>query len=173
MQAPSCANCTRRDEVCEYAGIIDTSTSMMPWHKDIADGPMSLCELPKTTFIHASQYEQCNLPNREISLTSNGIITGISIGSILNSVLGRSWFTPIEARMWSHALLKDVGKHSYLQHCILSIAYLRRDLLDTPSTGRPSAAAYEHQMAASALFRQGATVSHYLSSICTTLLIAE
>ena len=79
------------------------------------------------------------------------------ISLLVKSILNRSWLTPAETALWTNALVKSAAKHPYLQHCMFSLAYLRRDLLDQSVDGT-SVSAYQHQLTASTLFRQGAPV---------------
>lgn len=157
MQAPVCANCVRRGEVCEYAGVIDASIAT-PWRESVQD--VSLCERWNTPRYVLPQNLRWSAPMRNLNCSDGDSTANVPINTLLKSILDRSWFTPVEAEIWSSAILKNVTRYSYLKHCIFSIAYLRRDLLDHPSPRGTSAVAYEHQMAASALFRKGATVSH-------------
>jgi hypothetical protein len=151
MQSPVCANCVRRHETCEYAGIIDKSGAIAHAHRNDCDESESSRRIATTNSNYGPPHIQNGFPDMTFSNTS-------LIGTMLQAVMGRSWFTPAEAGVWSKAILGHVNEHPYLQHCIYSIAYLRRDLLDNPSDRCTSAVAYEHQMAASALFRQRTTV---------------
>ncbi|KAJ4377293.1 hypothetical protein N0V83_000117 [Neocucurbitaria cava] len=76
---------------------------------------------------------------------------------LVQSILRRSWFTTAETALWSKALVTSATKYPYLQHCMFSLAYLRRDLFEQPIDGM-SVDAYQHQLTASTLFRQGAPV---------------
>lgn len=155
MQAPICTNCSRRDEVCTYDGVLDTSSALTQWQDDYTKSLV----YDNSKFASGVTQSVETYPGNRPSFASNMISTDVSIGTLLKVIMGRSWFSPIEAGVWSSAIMKNVTKHAYLQHSILSIAHLRRDLLDRPSTSTTSAAAYEHQMVASALFRQDTTVS--------------
>jgi hypothetical protein len=156
MQAPACANCIRRNETCEYVGVIDASTAVVTrWQQDATE--RTSCGPLGTSFDHVPQISTVPV-GQPPSFLNRGSGNNHSIGTLLESIMGRSWFTPVEARVWSKAILHHATKHPYLQHCVLSVSYLRRDILDNPSRASTSPAAYEHQMAASALFRHGATV---------------
>jgi hypothetical protein len=137
--------------------MVDVSTAVVtPWHQGAAHG--TSYELPGISFDHTPSI--WTAPAKQASFPDRVIGPNNSIATLLESLMGRSWFTPLEAQVWSKAITHHAVKHPYLQHCIFSVAYLRRDLLDDPSKCSISPAAYEHQMAASALFRQGATVSN-------------
>lgn len=151
MQSPACANCIRRHETCEYAGIIDGSSAIAHAHRHD-------CDTSKSSRHMITANSTCSPPHIRHSFPDMAFSNMSLIGTMLQAVMGRSWFTPTEAGVWSKAILGHVNEHPYLQHCIYSIAYLRRDLLDNPSDRCTSAVAYEHQMAASALFRQRTTV---------------
>lgn len=151
MQAPACANCIRRNETCEYAGVTGKSSAIVHAQRDSGDEYESSGHSRISHPDHAPSSCQNSFSDMAFSNTS-------LIGTMLQAVMGRSWFTPAEAGVWSTAILGHVNEHPYLQHCIYSIAYLRRDLLDNPLDPCMSASAYQHQMAASALFRQRTTV---------------
>jgi hypothetical protein len=160
MQAPACANCIRRNETCEYAGVVDASTTVVTqWHQGATE--RTFCEIPGVSADHITPIWAGPI-DRQPSFPDRGIGNNVAISALLESVMGRSWFAPAEARVWFKVIMDHATRQPYLQHCILSVVYLRWDLHESPSKGRTSAAAYEHQMAASALFRQGATVSFTL-----------
>jgi hypothetical protein len=166
MQAPACANCMRRNEVCEYAGVVDQSTAqstaMTQRHHGLAERyHYALPERffdhePGSPAFHSSTWRP-DFPDNAISLDPLNV-------TILKRVMGRSWMTPAETGVWSKAIVKNMTKHPYLKHCVFSIFCLLRDVRGNNfKVGAGiSAEAYEHQMAASALFRQDATVSHFL-----------
>lgn len=155
MQAPACANCIRRKECCEYAGVFEKSSANV--HCNDLDLFANFCHLPVVCHGHGARSMTPGMPNNQHSVPGMATSNTSSIGTMLQAVMRRSWFTPVEAGVWSKAILDHVHKHPYLQHCVYSVAYLRRDLLDNPSNGCTSAVAYEHHMAASALFRQRTT----------------
>jgi hypothetical protein len=160
MQAPACANCIRRKEVCEYAGVVDQSTAMTQWHHGLRERYYH--DLPGGFSGYAPGSPAFGISSGQPSFPDNAITIDSSIGTLLKSVMGRSWFTPMEAGVWSGAIMRNINKYPYLQHCIVSVSYLRRDIVDNQSKNGISPAAYEHQMAASALFRRGATVGNLL-----------
>ncbi|CAO2647185.1 Nn.00g081070.m01.CDS01 [Neocucurbitaria sp. VM-36] len=164
MKNPACANCIRRNEVCEYPSIIHASNASVIRPLQFQDGITNapLCELDAIlsdlgTFVDERlPWIQPN-PRSHISDMANREDVDSHISLLFKSVLNRSWLTPAETALWTNALVKSAAEHPYLQHCMFSLAYLRRDLLDQPLEGT-SISAYQHQLIASTLFRQGAPV---------------
>ncbi|OAL43113.1 hypothetical protein IQ07DRAFT_637272 [Pyrenochaeta sp. DS3sAY3a] len=165
MQAPTCANCLRRNELCEYPGVLDESVSSVSRPLEPRDG-LTNSQRGDRDFhsdldMHLREL-QASIASTQGALSSEGEAknkidgsTDIHMSLLIRSVLNRAWFGPVEAALWSNALAKKADKYPYLQHCIFSLACLRRDMFDEPVKGA-SVAAYQHQLIASRLFRQDA-----------------
>ncbi|KAF2685468.1 hypothetical protein K458DRAFT_403644 [Lentithecium fluviatile CBS 122367] len=137
MQTPACANCVRRNELCEYATFIDRGSALEP----------------QLHFGMTATTESWFLPQGTSAPSSGESTTLPGDTNLLLSVLfSHSWFSPQEKAIWLPALSKLAVKHTYLQHCILALTNLREEQSAGQLTRTP-VAAYQHQVTASALFR--------------------
>lgn len=171
MTAPSCANCTRRNEECEYPDFIDVPGSSLALARSESRN-RSLESLYQATggvdgHLHADlQYRPVNQSHDLQAIIAPSIDQ--TVGSLLKYIMVQSWFAPQETQLWSAAILKNATKYKYLQHCIYGLALLRRDLTDRQAPFKTAPEAFDHQVAASALFRLEAPVCvlHFSRTDC-------
>lgn len=161
MTAPSCANCTRRNEECEYPEFIDVpGSSLAPQRTESRNRSQeSLYQMIGGVDGHLRadmQYRPVNQSHDLHAIIAPSIDQ--TVGSLLKYIMVQSWFAPQETQLWSAAILKNATKYKYLQHCIYGLALLRRDLTDRQAPFKTAPEAFDHQVAASALFRLEAPV---------------
>jgi hypothetical protein len=156
MQAPACGNCLRRNEACEYP-IFGQEWSPSVEIDDTAD-----VDAAHTTLLGSSHQDQPQTLH-PLQATSNSqpmdknTLPG-DTNAILSRLFSYSWFTPQEKAVWLPALSKLANKYSYIHHCALALTSLREEPW-AHRIHRTPAAAYQHQVEASSLFRQsGPTV---------------
>lgn len=166
MQAPACANCIRRNDLCEYQSFNEPQTSQRssevlvlgisaPADMVISDmnGPVTSASYTPGTWVtpHAAP----NSGTIESSLSSH---SPTALETCLWRILRTSWFTTMEQGFWHAALKKSAFKYDYVQHGIFSLSALIDEF--DPSRGynpieqKMPVAAYHHHITASALFRK-------------------
>lgn len=72
---------------------------------------------------------------------------------MIHTVLNRSWFGHVDSALWLTPLIRSAKLNPFLQHSMLSAAYLQQDAFGNIVRDIP-VAAFEHQLIASSLFRQ-------------------
>lgn len=164
MQQPDCANCARRNEVCEYPPQVDEkqhSTSPAPdWSTDHVVGELSwtLESSPEYQSPHESSpplvapelAPSMPYPTSHVAKTQN--IYCEKTYALLNSLIESSWLSPAEASMWTTAVASEAIKYPYLQHCTQAIADMKHHN-ESRSRGA-SPIAYHHHVMASTSFRE-------------------
>lgn len=143
MQIPSCGNCTRRQEVCEYVRVTSYPESLPPQEAFATDSsswtvrPGELCGLLR----------KCN--GTVVGIQPSAAPVGDIFVPLLKAVLDHAWFTPTESNLWAAVLTAKAESNPYLQHCIFSLVSIQARSPDQAG----SAVAYEHHLRASELFR--------------------
>jgi hypothetical protein len=154
MQQPACANCDRRDEICEYPPPVDEGLSTSRPAQSWALGPQleyhSTNSSLEGTAAHASPPF---LPDFVPSPTNSKAPYCARTRELLNGLLeSGSWFSTPERAIWTESVAKAAPKYPYLQHCVQAIAYLRHH--HQQGLRWPSTSAYQHQLLASKIFRE-------------------
>ncbi|KAH6644799.1 hypothetical protein C7974DRAFT_28110 [Boeremia exigua] len=152
MQAPSCGNCNRRNETCEYQRIISYHGLS---RKDLSMRPVG-------PVYHSSRQETRSLtPIKDYWPTASGCGTGSYVHQpstestffwLAKAVLDQSWFTTAESSLWATALSTEAKSSPYLYHCIFSLTSLQPRQPGQPDSRDPISA-YKHHVHASELFR--------------------
>jgi hypothetical protein len=153
MQAPTCANCLRRNEVCEYP----TFSEWMPLVQQQDQTPGEQAGRPAFSGSSQPSLPQPSHPPQAAvdPQTINKTTLPGDTNALLSFLFSNSWFSAHERAVWLPALSKLTLKYPYLHHCTLALTSLNEDPF-CHSTGRTPAVAYHHQVVASSLFRQSA-----------------
>lgn len=163
MQQPTCANCQRRNESCDYPTQVEERAGTPPpdqlWGLEYVNATSSWALAPGVDeYDRDGSSTQFQAQSAPPSLSMNAMESEESYCErtriLLDSLLGGegSWFSPQEAAMWAAAVAKSAPKFPYLQHCIQALVYMRyhnQNGLPWPSTN-----AYHHQLEASRIFRE-------------------
>ncbi|KAF2649161.1 hypothetical protein K491DRAFT_611401 [Lophiostoma macrostomum CBS 122681] len=155
MQTPTCANCIRRNETCEYLNAPNPRLQ----HRAIRSnypGEAHYTSSPRPLSVTT------RLVDGYVGPTSGTLETTLTFPSplrrSLSSIFSHAWFPHDEAGLWIPVLETSARKYPYVQHSILALSSLIDVLDDCVNTGSASSrhpvTAYQHQIAASTMFRQ-------------------
>lgn len=157
-----CANCVRRNEVCEYPPPIDENpptTPPMPWDLDsINTGPWSLVPNFEAHQVNAFIAQSHASPSYPLDLVSSSTrSTGAYCAktrALLDFLLENrgSWFSTPECTLWTAAIASSARKYPYLQHCVQALAVMKQH--NQRGLRWPATDAYQHQLKASEMFRE-------------------
>jgi hypothetical protein len=136
---PTCGNCHRRNEACEYetwkqvdpASVI--ARQAKPKRNDVTI--TTIPPQPHITNIPMNLLFAVNSPWRK-------------------SIRCNDQRAQEESQLWAGLLSNNVAKHQYLQYCLSSITYLYNQTHELHPQQEERTHAYQHQIAASALFRR-------------------
>jgi len=151
MQAPTCANCLRRNEKCEYPTFLEWRPLSQP-PDQIADEHAGFPTLPGSSIPKRPQTSHPPQAASDLQTLDKSTLPG-DTNMLLSLLFSLSWFSPREKAIWLPALSKLAIKYPYLHHSTLALIHLREDPY-THRGERIPAIAYQHQVEASSLFRQ-------------------
>ena len=173
MQSPSCANCVRRNEYCEYpmidAALPSEWTSEIPILGNQAIGASSSAgrssgsNSPYTLMPEAPAYAGPTAGTIETTLSFQS-----PLHDRLTSLFGNSWFSPVEIHFLVPMVHNAAQKYPYVSHSLQSLSVLVDEFYGSPGRKpcRTPVAAYQHHITASSLFRQTPPVIDENSGYC-------
>ncbi|KAL7792047.1 hypothetical protein V8C37DRAFT_381435 [Trichoderma ceciliae] len=158
LQAPSCANCTRRGELCDYRFLGRDSPQILPSsrasyvgsrHSGGSSSPEAPVAEPVLPFMSPASNLQLGVDSRDIRLASRPAVDGLSLCLLRED----------ESHLIPDELLDQADASEYLEHNMAAITTLHDKStasLIRPEDGNSKSdlSAYQHQIAASSKFRQ-------------------
>lgn len=156
MQQPTCANCSRRNEICEYPPPVDEgSATPLPaeWAVDMFVVPPLEYHDTHGSSAGLAAHASPSSPDLLSSPTEDGAPYCSRTRELLDGLLGAgSWFSAPERALWTKSVAKVAPKYPYLQHCVQAIAHMKHH--NANGLRWPSTSAYQHQLLASRIFRE-------------------
>ncbi|KAL5380629.1 hypothetical protein DPSP01_007692 [Paraphaeosphaeria sporulosa] len=165
MQQPACANCSRRNEICEYPPPVDDGSTTPPPSERSSEinswavGPqLEYHDTVSSSAGLATHASPPFLPDFQSNPTDSDAPYCPRTRKLLDGLLGAgSWFSAPETVLWTDSIAKAAPKYPYLQHCVQAIAHMKHHNLS--GLRWPSTSAYQHHLLASRIFRE---TTHYV-----------
>ncbi|KAH6608442.1 Zn2Cys6 transcription factor [Trichoderma cornu-damae] len=159
LQAPSCANCTRRGELCDYLllGRDDSQTpssSRAAYARRRPSGGSSSPEAPLAVsvllpFTSPVSHQRPGVDSRFVKPAARPAVDGMALCLLRGD----------ESHLIPDELVDQADASEYLEHNMAAISTLHDKSTDSPSPpddgcSKSDLSAYQHQIAASSRFRQ-------------------
>lgn len=160
MQQPACANCSRRNETCEYPPPVEEGSTSPP-HAEWALETKPWAVGSQTEYHDAydpsaafgAHMSPAFLPDLVSCPTDSAAPYCSRTRELLRGLIeSGSWFSTPEGLLWTESVAKAAPKYPYLQHCVQAIAHMKQH--NDSGLRWPSTSAYQHQLLASRIFRE-------------------